>query len=91
MNSKDAAVRARHSDIPQDALFDIDPPQSSGERPRARTLKRVGVGPCPVCKADEISHVMSNGQVVYRAHWRRTIKGAAMLCGGSGAGVADDV
>jgi hypothetical protein len=71
-------VAARHNDIPQDGLFDIEAPVQTKER--KRYVKPVGHADCPLCPAEEVAQYLDNGVLRWKAHNRRTISGRALQC-----------
>lgn len=75
-NSRDVA--ARHPDIPQDALFDID--AEPVVKTKKRPVKPLDHADCPTCPAEAVARELRNGVLTWRAHMRRTIRGVGLPC-----------
>lgn len=71
-NPLDARVAARHSDIPQDALFTVEAEPVGKEKQRRE--KSVAHGTCPECGAEDVGQVRDGAGLAWRPHMRRVGK-----------------
>jgi len=82
-------IRARHNDIPQDPLFDIDNKVTAEPTKRAPAAKAVRQQQCPECKREKVGVIRVTDEVfqphfVLRDHTKRTYGGHTFKCPGSG-------
>jgi hypothetical protein len=85
-NAVDNRIAKRHSDIPQDGMFDVAPEQHGGRQRTAR-IKNIARDTCPTCGQDEVGQVRDGSGLAWREHYRATIGGARVRCSGSGTEV----
>ena len=83
-------IRSRHSDIPQDPLFDINDKRSEEPTKKAATPKIVARVKCPVCHQEKIGVIRAlddtfRTHYILREHYRITMSGHRFVCAGSGS------
>lgn len=87
MATNNGDVHRRHSDIPQDALFDAEPVPV--RRRNRKTIPAVAHAACPVCGAENVAQVLDGAARVWRLHFRTTRSGTQFVCAATGTAVGE--